>query len=121
MQDKVQVILKPHIGMQDSDAGPVPFEHDQWMVYFTAPPDLMGEKFIGYLPKAVGKPFLPTATFIEQPAGLQGLIVEAVSVAAGDPRPLGITPLPRAVLEEYVRQQAGETDDAEEDESEEQE
>lgn len=111
----VTAIIKPHIGIQDTEAGRVQYRHPtQDMVFFTSD-EMVGEKFVGYIRREKGGAFLPTTPFVEQPKGLQDLIHEAVNKAAGDPRPLGILPLHPNVLEEFEEAESDE-DEPEEDE-----
>ena len=114
---EVTAYLKPHTGMQDTEAGQVPYTHpDQWMVYYAAP-EMEGERFVGYLPKRSGAPFLPAGThWMTLPAGMRQLIHDAVSRAVEEKRPMGIVPLPISALENF--EEAQPEDEEEEDEEE---
>lgn len=110
----VKVFLKPHTGIQEVDGKQYSYTHPtQWMVYFTDDEaSFTGEKFIGYLPKPKGSPFLPAGSvFGSQPVALQELIVTAVGEAAGDPRPVGVRPLPPSALEVLPNGEEEEEDD----------
>ena len=86
---KLTVELRPHIGLQQTDFGPVEVEHDQYMVFVsgetTSHPVQMG-----YVGKALGAPFNGLETFAKLPQVLQTDIVAQINAKLGGTRKVGV-------------------------------
>lgn len=106
----VKVFLSPHEGVQQHEGKNYRYTHDQWIVHYQN--EDFPKKFLGYLPKRKGAPFLPAGpVWPTLPAELQAEIREQLDLEVGDKRPLGIAPLPISALEPFPGQEEEEEDD----------
>lgn len=106
----IEIELRDHFGITDTDFGPRQERLGQWMVLARDPDTMAGAMFMGYLPQREGAKFLPCLPFVEQCKTVQDEIVEALARKLGQPVTCGIVPVlpPDEEIEETTESEADE-------------